>query len=717
MSSGRKNDHGKAKLAKTRLPRRETRLTLMQASVRWYGSLPGDLPGQDRVRGPVRHPFGNWLTNTAARPILDPDGSGIIVVKIKHCLTDLIMLLASLVAGCGGGSSGITQAPPSGLTERETSVVCVQGNEIIPNLPSSSGGAITNYSVFPPLPAGLTLDRVSGAITGTPSGTSNAAVYTITGSNAGGSTTARVQIEVEDVAMAPDTLEYLDSSTNYVTNAPITPDTPIATGGEITQYTVSPPLPPGLTLDPQTGVITGTPMTPAPPMVYTVTGSNGVDTVETQITIGVDAQAQPPMGLAYKDPAPDYAITLAIVPNVPVYSGGEITQFSVSPALPAGLSLNAQNGEISGTPTAALAQTTFIVTGSNAAGNVATQVAITVTAESAGEWLPANAMKTRRYRHTATLLSDGRVLVAAGSNGKSLSLAELYDPASDKWSPTGNLTDARQSHTATLLPGGKVLVAGGSISNGKGTSLPTAELYDPIAGKWTETGEMSQARDLHTATLLPDGRVLVAGGEAPGGAQSSVELYDPVNGAWLQTGFLNEARDAHTATLLPNGRVLVAGGDGKAGALASAELYDPATGKWSETGSMTQAREQHTATLLTDGRVLVAGGEGNAGAMSSAELYDPATGTWSHTGGMSQAREDHAAVLLANGKVLATAGIAQLDLFSDELYDPATGNWSQTDSLGLSRDSHTATRLSDGRVLVAGGQLKNKALSMAELFH
>lgn len=643
-------------------------------------------------------------------------------MKIKRCLTGLVTLLALLIAGCGGGNgnggSGVTQAPPSGLTERETSVVYVQGSEIIPNLPSSSGGAITNYSVFPPLPAGLTLDPVSGAITGTPSGTSNATEYTITGSNAAGNTTARVEIEVEAIPVAPDTLDYLDNSVDYVINAPITPDAPIATGGEITVYTVSPPLPPGLTLDPQTGVITGAPTMLTPPTVYTITGSNGADTVETQVTIGVDAQPQPPINLAYRDPLPDYTVGLAIITNFPEYSGGEITQFSVAPALPAGLSLNTQNGEISGTPAAALTQMTFTVTGSNSAGTVSAQVMITITPESLGEWLPANFMKTRRYGHTATLLSDGRVLVAAGSSGKPLSLAELYNPASGTWSTTGNLTDTRQLHTATLLQGGKVLVAGGSFSNGKGTSRASAELYDPGTGIWSQTGNMSQARDLHTATLLPDGRVLVTGGEASGDAQSSVELYDPVKGAWLQTGFLNQARDAHTAILLHNGQVLVAGGDGKGGgALASAELYDPATGKWSETGSMVQAREHHTATLLPDGRVLVAGGAGNAGALSSAELYDPATGMWSQTGSMSQAREEHAAVLLPNGRVLATAGIAQLDLFSDELYDPATGRWSQTGSLGLSRDSHTATLLFDGRVLVAGGQSKNKALSSAELFH
>ncbi|KAA1016222.1 hypothetical protein FVF58_02520, partial [Paraburkholderia panacisoli] len=299
-------------------------------------------------------------------------------MKIMRRLTGVVTLLALLIAGCGGGNgiggSGVTQTPPSGLTERETLVVYVQGNEIIPNLPSSSGGAITNYSVFPPLPAGLSLDPVSGAITGTPSGTSNATAYAITGSNAAGTTTARVEIEVDAAPVTPDTLDYLNSSIDYVTSAPITPDAPIATGGEITEYTVSPPLPQGLTLDPQTGVITGTPTTQTPPTVYTITGSNGVDTVETQVTIGVDAQAHPPMGLTYRDSAPDYTVGFAIVANFPEYSGGEITQFSVSPALSPGLSLNMQNGEISGTPAAPFAKTTFTVTGSNSAGAVTAQV-------------------------------------------------------------------------------------------------------------------------------------------------------------------------------------------------------------------------------------------------------------------------------------------------------------------------------------------------------
>src|SRR5213078_4533407 len=137
---------------------------------------------------------------------------------------------------------------------------------------------------------------------------------------------------------------------------------------------------------------------------------------------------------------------------------------------------------------------------------------------------------------------------------------------------TGSLGAGRYRHTATLLPSGKVLVAGGS----NGSDLSSAELYDPASGTWTATGSLGTARDAHTATLLPNGEVLVAGGYT-GSALSSAELYDPASGTWTATGSLGTARDAHTATLLPNGKVLVAGGN-NGYALSSAELYDPGLG-------------------------------------------------------------------------------------------------------------------------------------------
>ncbi|MGF6810154.1 N-acetylneuraminic acid mutarotase [Paraburkholderia sp. Clong3] len=640
-------------------------------------------------------------------------------MQTTRWLTGLLILLAMLLAGCHGGGSGgieITQGPPAGMTERDASVVYAEGQAIIPDTPSSSGGTITQYSVFPPLPAGLSLNPQTGAITGTPITVSNATEYTVTGTNAEGSDTALVEIEVKPSAVAPDSLTYLDDSVIYVTHAAITPNTPTASGGEITQYSVSPALPAGLALDPQTGIISGTPTAVTSPAVYTVTGSNSVDSVQAQVDIEVQAQLEPPTGLIYMDPVPVYTIGRPIDYNDPLYSGGEITQFSVSPTLPPGLSMDVQTGGISGTPTATQAQTTFIVTGSNGAGSVTAQVAITVATSVIGEWLPADAMNLGRYQHTATVLPDGQVLVAAGYNKRALTSAELYDPASDTWSQTGNLVVPRELHTATLLPNGKVLVAGG-YNNGGGTSQSSAELYDPATGTWSQTGGMSQARDSHTATLLSNGMVLVAGGEGNAGLLSSAELYDPATGTWSQTGNLLVQRQQHTATLLPNGKVLVAGGAGSGGRLSSAELYDPATGTWSQTGSLGQVRNIYAATLLPDGKVLAAGGYNGTAALSTAELYDPATGTWSQTGSMSQARYYLTATLVPDGRVLVAGGIAQRTLASDELYDPATGTWSRTGSLLQPRYRHTATLLPDGRVLAVGGIGSNGTVSSAELFH
>ena len=152
---------------------------------------------------------------------------------------------------------------------------------------------------------------------------------------------------------------------------------------------------------------------------------------------------------------------------------------------------------------------------------------------------------------------------------------------------TGSLNTARYGHTATLLPNGKMLVAGGGGSSG---FLSSAELYDPASGTWTATGSLNSARYLHTATLLPNGKVLVAGGYY-GVASTGAELYDPASGTWTATGSLNAARADHTATLLPNGKVLVAGGFGiTSGVLTSVELYDPASGTWSATGNLNTAR-------------------------------------------------------------------------------------------------------------------------------
>ncbi len=432
-----------------------------------------------------------------------------------------------------------------------------------------------------------------------------------------------------------------------------------------------------------------------------------------------------------------------------------------------------------------------------------------------GTWTATGSLNIGREGHTATLLPNGKVLVVGGAGfgrgyARPLSSAELYDPASGSWTTTGSMINARLGHTATLLPNGKVLVASG---DGGG-----AELYDPATGRWTSTGWLNTERYGHTATLLPNGKVLVAGGWTMLAARSRLFpapscTIRPV-GAWTTINSLNTARWIHTATLLPNGKVLVAGGTNSSSGLpASAELYDRASGTWSTTSALNTGRYGHTATLLANGKVLVAAGAGAPAPLASAELYDSdqrdmdgdrlieerprlahsdvaaqwqgadCGGLWqqlsgqcgavrsgqrgvdddrlaerrtllSHgdaaaewqgagrrrlAGGSSLSSAElvrsgqrdldsdrqrstpratwHTATLLPNGKVLVAGGIeAAAVSASAELYDPASGTWTTTGSLNAARDYHTATLLANGKVLVAGGSEASSSQVSAELY-
>jgi len=271
---------------------------------------------------------------------------------------------------------------------------------------------------------------------------------------------------------------------------------------------------------------------------------------------------------------------------------------------------------------------------------------------------------------------------------------------------------ARAAHTATLLPDGTVLIAGG-FGGRNDTYYASTELYDPAARALRPLPPMGARRAAHTATLLADGRVLLAGG-FDGEYLASAELFDPATGRFMPTGPMTTARSDHEAVRLADGRVLVVGGVGAGWSfLDSAELFDPATGTFTSTGAMVEARESHTLTLLLDGRALVTGGHrGRHAAITiydSAELYDPATGRFTPTGSMTLARHKHDAVRLPDGSVLLSGGADARDdvapFASTERYDPATGRFAALAEMPQPRYKHrgTSVLLPNGQVLLAGG--------------
>ncbi len=347
-----------------------------------------------------------------------------------------------------------------------------------------------------------------------------------------------------------------------------------------------------------------------------------------------------------------------------------------------------------------------------------------------GTWSPASNMAVPRAYHTATLLPNGKVLVVGGRGlvalsapwqpaGRAIASAELYDPKTGRWSSAGTLSAPRYAHTATLLANGKVLIVGGNQTM-PNASLPagadtvsSTELYDPQTNRWSLAASMQTARSSHSATLLEDGRVLVAGGIAssagdPGSVLASAELYDPVANTWTVAAPMPSARMNQSATFLPDGRVLVVGGldrllDFPIGTapttgLSTADIFDPATDSWSPAPSMRYTRISPSSTLLPNGRVLVVGDYGAN--EQSAEIFDPASQRWLPGPKPAEGRAGHVAVLLHSGAVLIAGGLGDTGA---ELFDWHRNTWASAGTLAVIWSSATATVLNDGKVLVAGG--------------
>lgn len=286
------------------------------------------------------------------------------------------------------------------------------------------------------------------------------------------------------------------------------------------------------------------------------------------------------------------------------------------------------------------------------------------------------------------------------------------------WSDAHAMNVARLYHTATLLRDGTVLVAGGWDGSGVTAS---AEIYNPIDGSWTPTSPMPSARYDHAAALLPDGRVLVAGGSYQGNAAlASAEIYNPISKTWSSTEPMTVGRYTYALTTLPNGAVLATGGACDSGCFpTAAELYDAGAGTWGHAGDLSIGRYEHTVSLLPSGLIVIAGGSQHGAATSSVDIYDSMNKTWGQAEPLNIAREGGAATVLSGGMLLITGGSSsdgsETGFTSCEIYNPMLNKWTVTGDLATGRKAHRAVLLPNSAVLVAGGYASG-ALSSTELF-
>lgn len=350
----------------------------------------------------------------------------------------------------------------------------------------------------------------------------------------------------------------------------------------------------------------------------------------------------------------------------------------------------------------------------------------TAALPAVGTWSPVPDLVSIRGTTTAVLLKDGRALAAGGGVGQiPVAASEIFDPAKGVWQATGSLNQARRGHSAVLLGDGRVLVAGGIA---EGDLLASAEIYDPATSKWTSVAPMGVARLGHTLTLLANGSVLAAGGTAAdtasgsGGGQTirpdaTAEVYSVAANKWTNTAAaMSTPRFEHTATLLDDGRVLIAGGQGppisgSSAALRSTEIYDPAVDSFRKSNDMSDARFNHTAVKLPDRSVMIVGGAGGSNgdtSLATAEVFDPSTSAWSSAGALTGSRTGHVAVAFADGRVLVAGGESvtrgnRRSLDTAEIFALDKREWRSAGKMNCPRSEASAVLLGDGSVLVVAG--------------
>jgi Putative Ig domain/Galactose oxidase, central domain len=589
-------------------------------------------------------------------------------------LPNLTPVVAAQAVNTVDVAKGITTPPISLLVSTPALASPVTGQPYSATLTALGGNpplsADTWSVVGGALPPGLNLSA-AGVVSGTPTATGTFAFV----------------VEVSDTGTPPHVASRQFALTVVAPVAITTPALPnVAPGASYTQVVAvtggMPPytwsstgtLPPGLTLSATTGVISGVPTT-AGTYTFSVMVSDSLGLVATSsYTIVVSTSATQPAQVAFAVQPSNVVGSVAISPAVQV----QVLSATGAPIPNVPVTMSMANPAC---PSAALAGT------------------LTATTNASG---------------TASFVNLGidhgqRNYTLAATAGNAVAVSNPFNV--EGYCETANMNVARHNHIVLGLPNGKVLITGGAVNpNGSG-ALASAELYDPLAHTFTTIAPMNVARVDQTVTLLPNGKVLIAGGFNDAGVLSSAELFDPATNTFtLLTAPMTSLRAEHTATLLASGKVLIAGGNNNSTSLATAEIFDPAANTFTPSAHlMGSVRQIHHADLLANGQVLVSGGfDANNNALGSAEIYDPNADTFTPTGSMTTARGNHASALLYNGQILVAGGLtgpgtALVLTPTAELYNPLTALFTPTGSMSVGRGHYTGTVLDDGTVFISGG--------------
>jgi N-acetylneuraminic acid mutarotase len=686
---------------------------------------------------------------------------------------------ATTAVGSGLSSSASGSVTPADVPGAPVIGSVLPGNGTVQvnfTVPVNDGGATIDSYTVTSNPGGISASWTSSPIT--VPGLTNGTDYTfvVTASNRAGTgapssnsltVTPLLSYDFPTISGTPSTTVIRGASYSFV---------PTAT--KATRFSISGSLPPGLGFNTVTGAITGKPDTLG-------TSSDIIITAHNQVTDqkNTGQAALLPFTITVMPPLPDINATPDLNGTVGVDYGFWIYTTDVAAlsdlngTLPPGLQLVQTDvswiWSLEGKPTTSAVYSNIVIRASNSSGFKDLgpfTITVKLPAPTIGGtpstigmvgipysgYIPSPCSYSPLYTATcnATVFSIntlppgldfdsatgilsgtptvastyGNLIITASNadwTGGQAAILPAFtltiSPRIDSITAASSLKTARQNHTATLLPNGKILVTGGSGADY--ATLTSAEIYDPATDSWNLAGSMAIPRKNHTATMLQDGKVLITGGlddiDAP---LASAELYDSADNSWLPADVgpqnMGTSRVFHSANLLADGRVMVTGGfDADYNMVLSAEIYNPADRSWSAVHSMIDTRFGNTATLLNNDKVLAAGGSFNG---NSAEVYQLAGDNWTPTGAMIRSRYQHSATALSNGMALIAGGtelVNNIDISSAELYDPQTNSWSATGSMITARQSHSAILLPDATVLVAGGSVNNTPMPFAELYN